>query len=326
MTQAEADERIALHELWLKGDPRGKRGDFSKKRLYGLDLGNCNLAHARFFRANLVKTKFSGSNLSSAYMRGVFGWKTDFSGANLTKARLFAAYCPSSNFSGTTLNGANVKLATLSHSSFERASMKDAVLAGSKLCQARLTAKELAGAIVDDCDLRVTEENLNRAFARHRLWLEGKPGGKRLDLTGASLRRLDPGGSIDLRHAVLNRCDLHSALLPSCNLSDAELSEVNLQGALLTGSKFDSADMRKACLFGANLEKAEMRNCDLSEAELSCAQIVDCDLSGAILTDGIFWHSVMDNVKLDGAMYSQDAFSCVERREALFADILSSDT
>lgn len=326
MTQSEVDERIALHELWLKGDSRGKRADFSKKRLYGLDLGNCNLAHARFFRANLVKTRFSGSNLKSAYMRGVFGWKTDFSGANLTKARLFAAYCPSSNFSDAVLEGANIKFGNFSHSSFESASMKDTVLAGSKLCQARLTAKELAGAIVDDCDLRVTEENLNRAFARHRLWLEGKPGGKRLNLAGASLCRLDPGGSIDLRRAVFNRCDLRSAVLQNCDLSDAELSEVNLQGGLLTGAKFDSADMRKACLFGANLEKADMRNCDLSEAELSCAQIVDCDLRGAILTDAIFWHSVMDNVKLDGAMYSRDAFSCVERREALFADILSSDT
>ena len=77
-----------------------------------------------------------------------------------------------------------------------------------------------------------TREELTVILEKHKLWLEGKEGGERADLSGANL----------------SGADLSGANLFEANLSEADLSEANLFGAGLSG-----ANLSKANLFGAKI-------------------------------------------------------------------------
>ena len=74
------------------------------------------------------------------------------------------------------------------------------------------------------------KEELQEILKKHKLWLEGKRGGKRANLRGADLREANLWGA-DLREANLQGTDLRGADLWEANLQRADLREANLQGA-----------------------------------------------------------------------------------------------
>ena len=65
-----------------------------------------------------------------------------------------------------------------------------------------------------------TKEELAEVLRKHRLWVEGKEGGERANLSRANLSRAD-----------LSRANLSGANLSWANLSRADLSRANLYGA-----------------------------------------------------------------------------------------------
>ena len=82
----------------------------------------------------------------------------------------------------------------------------------------------------------MTAEELKDKLAAHLLWLDGKPGGYKADLSGANLSRAN------LSRANLSRANLSRANLYGANLSGADLSRANLYGADLYGA--DLSDLK----------------------------------------------------------------------------------
>lgn len=77
----------------------------------------------------------------------------------------------------------------------------------------------------------ITTEQL----AAHKKWVEGHPGGQRLDLRGADLR------CADLRDADLRNADVRNADLRGADLRGAVLSGADLRGAVLRGAVLSDA-------------------------------------------------------------------------------------
>ena len=104
------------------------------------------------------------------------------------------------------------------------------------------------------------QEALDEILRLHKLWLEGKDGGKRADLAGANLRRADLAGA-NLYGANLSKADLFGATLKGANLEGA-----TLKGAGLAGANLQGANLSRANIFGAGLECANLRGADLDLA------------------------------------------------------------
>lgn len=105
-------------------------------------------------------------------------------------------------------------------------------------------------------------DNLKVILEKHQLWLEGKPGGVRADLSGANLPRVNLSG-VDLSKANfygadLSRADFSWANLSWANLSKADLSGANFSTARLSGANLSGANLSGADLFGSNLYGADL--------------------------------------------------------------------
>ena len=83
----------------------------------------------------------------------------------------------------------------------------------------------------------MNNNELKEVLGKHTLFLKGKDGGERADLSDADLR------GANLSDANLSDADLRYANLSGANLSDADLSGADLR----------YADFRGANLFGSNL-------------------------------------------------------------------------
>jgi uncharacterized protein YjbI with pentapeptide repeats len=110
----------------------------------------------------------------------------------------------------------------------------------------------------------------------HAAWVRGEPGGQRLVLRSADLRRAD------LRCAVLNGADLSGAVLRGADLSGAVLSDADLRRADLRDADLSDADLRGADLRGAVLRGADLHGADLRDADLRGADLRGADLSDAV--------------------------------------------
>ena len=94
--------------------------------------------------------------------------------------------------------------------------------------------------------------DLNDMLVKHRLWLDGKEGGNKANLSGGNLHGADLSGA-NLCGANLRLADLSGA-----NLSGANLRLANLHGADLSGADLSGANLCGANLCGANLHGAKL--------------------------------------------------------------------
>lgn len=106
--------------------------------------------------------------------------------------------------------------------------------------------------------------NISEILEKHKLWLDGKEGGERADLSGADLR------GADLRRADLRRADL---------------CEANLTGAIIYWAYLERADLRAANLRGASLHGADLSGTNLEGADFTGAYLSQAILEGAILPE-----------------------------------------
>jgi hypothetical protein len=125
----------------------------------------------------------------------------------------------------------------------------------------------------------VTALNLPEVLRLHQLWLDGKAGGIRADLTGANLTRAD------LTRANLTDAYLTHANLACANLADANLTDANLTGAYLACANLTDANLTDANLTGANLTRADLTRANLTDAYLTGASLAGAYLADANLTD-----------------------------------------
>ncbi|MHC4620693.1 MAG: pentapeptide repeat-containing protein [Planctomycetota bacterium] len=169
--------------------------------------------------------------------------------------------------------------------------------------------------------LRGGEEGVEE-WNRRRAEGEEIPSLKKVDLTGADLRRANLSGAdlsdatlseaylcgadfrkADLREASLSKADLRSANLPQADLSGAYLWGANLVWANLTQAILRRADLNQAHLSGAilieaNLTDAFLNGADLCRANLSGANLFRADLGGADLCTADVIKANLTNVNL----------------------------
>ena len=108
----------------------------------------------------------------------------------------------------------------------------------------------------------MTQTELNKVLELHKMWMNGKEGGVRADLSDA-----------DLSYAHLRNANLRDANLSCADLSCADLRDANLRGANLRGVNLKYANLRYADLSGANLRSADLRGADLRGADLRGANL-----------------------------------------------------
>jgi uncharacterized protein YjbI with pentapeptide repeats len=158
------------------------------------------------------------------------------------------------------------------------ARLKDAMLSGAILDGARLDrvkgrgvslAKELAGASLDDADLREARLDFIKLV---------KGSARRADLSGAEISAADFGDS-DLSGAIFRqvRCQWYPPHFQGANLRDTDF-----EGArLLPGADFRGANLTRAKLRNATLVRADFRGADLRDADWT-----DVDIDAALF-DGV---------------------------------------
>ena len=133
-TEAELNEILRKHTLWLKNDPSGERANLSRANLSRANLSRADLSGANLSRANLSRADLSGADLSGA----------DLSRANLSRANLSRANLSRANLSGANLSRAYLSGAYLSRAEdlkYPIACPEEGSFIGFKKCQNNLIVK-----------------------------------------------------------------------------------------------------------------------------------------------------------------------------------------
>ena len=103
MTNAELQNILEKHQLWLHGELRGERANLFGANLEGANLKGVSLAGANLERANLFKANLFKADLERANLRE----------ANLREANLKRAYLEDADLFGANLTDANLERADL---------------------------------------------------------------------------------------------------------------------------------------------------------------------------------------------------------------------
>lgn len=106
------------------------------------------------------------------------------------------------------------------------------------------------------------KEEFRTRLELHRKWINGEPGGDRLDQLGLT-QMVD-----DLRGYTLQK-----AILPGATMWGVNMQEVDMRGINLCD----------AHMLSSNMERADLRGAKLMEANLSCVNLLGADLRGANL-------------------------------------------
>jgi hypothetical protein len=135
---------------------------------------------------------------------------------------------------------------------------------------------------------------LEETIRLHGLWIDGKTGGVRANLTDTNLYRAD-----------LYRANLTNANLAGANLTDTNLTDTNLTGANLTNASLTYAILTDAILTRANLYRADLTGAILANAILTRANLTRANLTDATLPhfticpeegEFIAWKKLQNNV------------------------------
>ncbi len=151
-------------------------------KLVGADLAGANLTGAKLDLAWIMRTNFTGADLSKASLQGMvvsYGLEIEpadapiFKGANFTAARIVARFSrldlsgvnfakalmgadmrnQSMGLMRTDLSGANLANANFAAADLGRASLRFANIAGANLAGANLSGADLSGADLTGADL-----------------------------------------------------------------------------------------------------------------------------------------------------------------------------
>lgn len=218
--------------------------------------------------------------LHARFLKGQNGGRA----ANLQNADLAGCKLDQVDFrtiqaSGVRLNDASLILANLSKSDFfgahfERADLRRANLLGADLRGAFFLETRLAGAIMEDVDMR-PGAIYNAGHGTIDDASIYKDGARVANLSGA-----------DMENAQMARANMQDAVLYAVNLKGADLTNVGLTNANLRNANFEGAKVRGTRFADAVMTGASFRNVDLEEADLRGAYIMDANVDKPVAEGG----------------------------------------
>ena len=204
---------LRAHREWLADRTKGKRADFFKKNLFGVDLDGQNLSYADFYGANLINAKLSNTNLSFCNLCGAILDHADLSGAIMHHAYMSDTRLYNADLSSCDLRFASFSRAEANKSNFTKSNLQCANLYKAKLCNCDfadsiLKFSNLSGANVDGSSFR--NSILIRAM------LSYAENTKYADFSNAKIRTADFSTCQLDRNNILNLQGLNTVLNLRC--------------------------------------------------------------------------------------------------------------
>ncbi len=323
MMQAELNEVIRKHVMFMTAKPGGARAVVRDKDLSGLSFLNQQLSQSDFSGCNFTEADLSNANFESATLFGC-----DFTDAKMDKTRMVRA----------DLRGADMSNTDLTTADMTRADLREGKTLHKPKIKKELppSALTLTGEPVEH--FAEVEMTLDELLLKHIAWMaSGGKQGSKLDLTGMDMRKgpslaarkltalqapqaifadMDMRGvemqGARLEKADFSKCLLQNADMRGCDLSDAILQHANLSKATLTPltfkkrdgmeyhipCNFKKANLRHATLTGARIMTGIFKDADLTASDFTGCDLRKADFTGAILTDAKF-----DGAMLDGTVF-----------------------
>ena len=162
LTQAQVNDYMQKHEMYLRGQVGGRRLTLAHKDLSRLDMSGRDLSQADFTGCAMLQTDLSDTSFNGGSFFGA-----DLRNANLKRADLTRVDLRGVNLSGADLSETNMKEADMREgrilqraqqggfedSRFSATQDARTVLVGAKLVNADLTALKAQNAEFQDADL-----------------------------------------------------------------------------------------------------------------------------------------------------------------------------
>lgn len=225
LTQAELNEVIRKHQMFLTAKPGGARAVVRDRDLTGLsfvgqnlsqsDFTGCILTHADLTNANFESATLFGCDFNYAQLHNTRLVRADMRGSEIAAANLTRADLTGADLrEGKTIIKRKIKRQSDLYSKTSEAG--STVFSGSNLTGAILTGAVAIGANFSDAVL-------------HDVKMSGA------NLKGAALKGTDLS-NVDLSHADLREADFSYAILTGANLDKVEKGGTNFT-LTLTGDK-----------------------------------------------------------------------------------------
>jgi hypothetical protein len=128
MTPEDIKETLRLHQLWLEGDPDGRKADLSEADLYGADLYGADLRKADLRDAKMGGANLNDADLKWADLRGADIRGADLSDADLSDADLRDADLRDADLRDADLRDADLRKADMRGTNLKWADLREAIL------------------------------------------------------------------------------------------------------------------------------------------------------------------------------------------------------
>jgi uncharacterized protein YjbI with pentapeptide repeats len=255
------------------------------------NIRNIASSHTRILLKSINKER-KGRIVTFLYDARLIGWyEIDQTKVHPHIISLEKATLRDADLAGADLRDADLAGADLRDADLAGADLRDADLAGADLRDANLAEADLTGAILYGAN--IAGANIYGAI------LYGA------NIAGADLRDANLDGAnidgADLTEANIDGADLTGASLNEANLRQVTLSGANLRQAMLNNADLSGGDLRRANLYGASLNEASLNEASLTGASLSRAFLYGADLTGAILNDANLTGAILNDANLTGA-------------------------
>lgn len=160
---------------------------------------------------------------------------------------------------------------------------------------------------------RLDQPTLDRLGFLHKLWTQGKAGGKPMRLSAYDLSGLEFSG-MDLTEVDLSGCSLRRSRCLKTNFRRAVLRGVDFDEADLGGADFERADMRQIRLATVNMISIGQQQTSFREAQLSGSRLARACMQGVDFTGAVLTNAVLADADMRGAVFVGADLTGVELR------------
>ena len=297
------------------------------KNLSGLDLSGLDFSGGIFVKANLAKTRFTGSTLDGADLSEARGREADFSGSSMRQARLTRGTFQGAKFDGANLSesglvGAFLSKASLAGASLRNADLEKAILEGTNLKKADLSGAKAPYAKFFSAD--VSQANFSGVDLTKAMFLKSKI--EEADFRGAAVRsthfietkgnKVNFSGADMYNSRIINGSEIKESTFTNVNADKACWMKSDLSGSDFRGTVMDRGIIQECSLAGSDLtgisaretrftrtdlSDAKMEDVDLFRGSLRKSKLVRTDLKNSNLYSTEFYRTGVGETRLEGA-------------------------